>query len=775
VDAYDDVPRLLRCRGRRSDGIACDFEVVNNEATIEFKHGITAPSIRALLSCFGLKVLFADFLSEPGGDAASSSWFHVRVDPSSKYFNNVHCLIDDLAQQEEVANATYNDVAYTCGAPLPNNGYPGVASWQFTSNPAAIEMFGSAPAGAGDYYQFPNAQSRLRLGPSAGLSNLNTSDGAWYSAIADLENVGGSEVCVVIMDTGIDVDHPAFGSRTKASPADDYEGNIWTERKLVPVGGSKVARVVRTRVGMSASGGAGLKGDFIGSWMPEMPQPTVECNQLNSWKAQGNCPSGHEELQRTPSSPRLNLQGLPGQQYVVDRYKDDRAQEHNSEPCVVKFQARLGVPMQSGVDRDPPDPELCSAQTPEQWRVCSNSANDVCCGIRPDPLKHIDLRYRGHGHGTAAAGIVGARGRNGDATIGFGARHVKVMSAELRMVGDHRVDLASAIKCVVRLRRRHPAASGVKVVYMGFSVDASELDRRSALYALRGEMIKDAKGNDRLWIAPAGFSASGAVLSYPAAILWDKVGSAAPIKLKVGEVLPTVLGVSSVQWVNGSVSSDILTNYFTRDGRLDRRIYGVSGASAALVTTDVREAWYGRRWHYDRRRGNKYWRDQQWRDGVCASSTIRHGMRDLLGYAQDGGLTGPLGGPRSHGTVGFQVRGENDTFGLSGGGYYLSLSGESAGGYAGATSLFTGTSVAAAQIAALAGVLFSKHESANARAIASHIALSQQTSASGLIRGEESDGAFGYYVPGPRGAGRVAAPVDFLWALSNPPGTTRNL
>lgn len=370
-------------------------------------------------------------------------------------------------------------------------------------------------------------------------------------------------------------------------------------------------------------------------------------------------------------------------------------------------------------------------------------ASHAPTGSSPDPLKHIELRYQGCAHGTAMAGIIGAKANNGIGTVNASGDLALVLPARMEMVGDYKVALASA-PSIVKLITKNlspPSALGaevkVRTVYMGFAHKAGKRPKTmdDLLQAMRNDIKKS--GQTRLWVAPAGQSPQGEVdpkLAYPAAILKQRKSSAGSNPKD-----PTVLGVTSVDlsptdgWLHVSAS-----DYFSpRDGSgqylpLDRRAYQISAQDHFDGLMDVRDKWYSLKWRSNPVKSVMVAGYTKWDTGLEASGSA---------YAQ------------SIGTGGFTnvhlnwADGHNQTF---------------------------GTSVAAAQIAALSGALFSKFPDRTAAKISLHIQRSQSTL--GATHTETVDGHTYQLIqftsaPAGRGAGRIAGAVDVFLALTTDPPT----
>lgn len=780
-DPMADTPELIQCRTEGPDGAPEEFEVVQNEAFVEFDPCVPAGEIRSLLGAFGLDVLHAWFEPDASAPADSMSWFHVGVRPTSRYYCHVECLVPEIQKCKGVVRAGYNDVASLSAALFGPGQIPNVRSWV-------------TQASANEYYDTVYAQlSGARYTSAYFRARLASTDGAWYSAAADMgdENSSWADTCVVIMDTGVDLDHPDFGA--SGARREDYEGKIWTVNRDA-VDGQGMPVTNRVRVGISARKDHAIFNE-VGPWMPELGQPQFDCTKRQgdpSWIGTPACPDGFQDLQRAPSSPRP----VVPTGYVAELWKRRRGEE------ILESVARTVVDRASK-DPNPADPRLCLSSDPTKPVSCGKGvppgADAGCCGVPPDPLKFIDLRYRGCAHGTAMAGIIGARGSDGG-VVSFGSPRVKFISAQLRMVGHYRVDIASAVSCVKILRRTCPASAGYRVVYMGFSQDASRRSHASddgmmdtllkAMRKDRNDRKDGTRGHDRLWIAPAGFGGTGRLLSYPAAIHWKDIFT--PPGDPDAEGKPVVLGVTSVRW-SGEFLAPITGSFFSPkydskrkkiiddSGPVERRAYGISAVAGPVVTTDVRESWYGARWYYDPRRDDQDWKDQDLpemeggppRDPPNAKT---HTPRYLVGYAGDNKLTGDSD-PRNG--AGYRSRASDVVDGLGAGGYVSDGELSESMVKSNANVRVLGSSVAAAQVASLAGMLWAKHASdqfpPTAAKIAKHLVASYQTGDTSLKQGKDAEGKDTYTAAREQASGVVPAPVDFLWALENDFGSARRL
>jgi hypothetical protein len=446
-------------------GDTCMVEAVQNEALVSFAPSVRAPQIRSLFAGLGLGILQAWFDPKPHDPDASMSWFLVEILPGSRYRDQVGRLVEHLRSRCDVTNAGYSVVGRLCGTAL-------------YTNPATQP-------------NDKNLQRALNSGRGA-VVGLRLSS-AWYDAGADL---GGPKVpsCVVVMDTGIDVDHEDFGG-----PGDP----------------GQVFAIGQKRRGLAAG------------------RANRKFGEVRDFEAV------------PPNQPFDSQTGTYG------------------DPVPAS-----GAPINDGRD---------------------GTADTY------DPLKFLDLNFRGHGHGTVMAGVIAARSNNGRDVVGGGIDAVKVMSARLPMVGDHRVRVASAAALVRRLTTDfgRSVSGAVQVVYFGFAV--GDVVRSAAMDQLLQAMIADRKaGNDRLWVAPA-LNDSDSTLSYPAAILKqdrDKTTT------KPAGFLPAVLGVTGCSGPEFLAGSSTTNHGSRKDAKgnflpLDRAIYGVSAYQFWSDTLDARDQWYG--------------------------------------------------------------------------------------------------------------------------------------------------------------------------------------
>ncbi len=445
-------------------GECCEVEAIQNEAVVNFAPCVTAEAIRRLFHELGLEILQAWFDPQPCRPESSMSWFLVGVGPDSRFHRDVEGLVERLTALPCVVSAGYSSVAHAAAKPL----YPRTGPDDELFRIYETHYWGEI--------------RNLALAP-LGLVGLPS---AWYDEGADLGNAT-QKTCVVIMDSGVDVDHPEFGG-----PGDP--GSIY----------SLTRSGVERRQGLSSEKKHRDFGD-VGAFEAE---------------------------------PQQSIVGEPVR--------------------------AAGAPL----------------------------------GSAPDPLEFIDLQHEDHGHGTVMAGIIGARTNNKKLIASLGLDSVKIMSARLRMVGNGRYSVASAVPLVRLLTERH-SDPAVRVVYMGFSVDMAERD--GDMQDLFKAMKKDREaGNDRVWVAPAG-NRNGYALSYPAAILKKRRGKTTDEPL---ESLPAVIGVtgSSVYVEPWGFRGDTSTNFNGRQRKdggfdpLDRDIFGVSALTFWGDSLDVRDRWYGK--HY---------------------------------------------------------------------------------------------------------------------------------------------------------------------------------
>jgi hypothetical protein len=709
-------------------GECCRFQAVQNEAFVRFEPSVTDATIRCLFESLRVEICFAWHDVNRIGRRQALSWFHIEIRPDSRFHNDVAGLLDCVNARPDVIGAGYNDVARLCQTARFQPGeVPKDSLWSSELQ----DWISSDRSG----YAGVRLSSRDRAG-TIGL-------GAWYSTDADLCDEAEQSrcrtpsirdaVCVVVMDTGIDVDHPDFGLDSRT--ADVSPGAIFS------IGGARQGICVAKRTCVSGP---------IGPWRDELRQPPYACNNKTVGSFRNVCApdptkpndkAPFQDLNRAPSSPRLRIlptKGRPGEVQTVG-YKWPREQ----------------------VDPDPIDP------------------TDTKKGVAPDRLKYVNLRFRGHGHGTTLAGLIGARGRDGKGVTGFGASYVKIMSATMRMVGHHMVDTASAIKSVYVLTKSFSSTAGqpnaVKVVLMGFAQDAPSRDMttfithtgakvRRLMTDLRDAIQIDTLTSDRVWVAPASQDESkgNKELSYPAAILSPGVGQAT----ESGSTVPAVLGVTGATFDAGGVARAAHTNFFSPDGRPDLEVYGVSGAASGVVSTDVRDTWYGTRWAYDSNRKDPTWKRL-------------FGPDRLRGY---GGRTADENSPTATDTfnvAGYKMRGVADpTLGVPGkeSGRHISFPDENVTG----PNLAFGNSLAAAQIAALAGLLAARFPTLTGRGNVDHIRSNIVRSVSvvscsttipnvGCSDPTVSESDKFYFVDVGSSVGRVPPPVDFTSALETRP------
>lgn len=570
-------------------GAGCRVRAVQNEALITFAPGVRADRIRELMHEFGLVVFGAWYSGEERPSKLAMSWFHVGVLPTSSFHNRVGDLVECLDCLSEVEDASYNDVLEICQHP---------ATGLYQPYPPNDPVWGYEVSSS-------NTQNAYRkLGLYTKDAKPGDAQNAWSTdSPIDFFGPSPARIGVVVMDTGIDVDHEDFLTFKLFNefPPDNVVGSI-----------ADAQSDCRTMIYTSATG-------------------------------------------------------------------DD-------QDCADALSAgvRQGISVVRG---------LQFGDVP-QWEDYTTAEE----GRAIPELKSLDFNKEWHGHGTAMAGYIAAAGNNGAGTVGFGTPLVKVMSARMRMVSDRSVDAASTIlivKCLtskygrrttlvteqqggVTVTREVVRNTDLSVVYMGFAFDLPKRNAKiggsRSMKMLLAAMRADRRaGNDRVWIAPAANRGKGnhgaeGVLSYPAAILMDRAGAGGVLLSPGGaDANPAVLGVTGVDWSGSDPIVSPLSNYFTRKNTrgeydIDTGVYGVSGPISAQVSTlDPRDYFYK----------------------LSGSRTA--------GYAP---VTGD--NPNAH------------PHALARGGYIEAgeLGADSAGGSR--RKLPVGNSVAAAIVAALAGILMSK-------------------------------------------------------------------
>ena len=153
-------------------------QAVQNEAVIDFKPDTNATQIRQLLESLDLKIVSAWFEPDLSDFDSSVSWFHVRILPSSAYENDVAGLLEHLMTTGLVESAGHNDLIPLCTALFPNG---------------PNDNFVASPPSGTD----ANRSHLVREKLDAAWKNTNVTFGTQRS-------------CVVVMDTGIDAEHPDF-------------------------------------------------------------------------------------------------------------------------------------------------------------------------------------------------------------------------------------------------------------------------------------------------------------------------------------------------------------------------------------------------------------------------------------------------------------------------------------------------------------------------------------------------------------------------------------
>ena len=758
TDIQDDDPVVIQYSTVNPESGACVVhDAVANEALVRFSPTVTAAEIRNLFRTLHLEIYFAWYTPRPADRARSMSWFHVGVAPASPYYNDVAGLVRHLSARRDVENVSHNDVARVCSATDPQDFLYGP-----DKEPQDALYVGEANREPIYLHAVLASADKGRLG----------ADGAWYDRAAGMgpetgEGAARLPTCVVIMDTGIDIDHPDFGLTKQTD--DVATGQIYSisdhETTRPP---PEPPRSGVRRQGICAA----KKNCYCGPtdiWRRAVAQPVPDCTTIFSagtgtatstvWTAAGNCPDKKfTNLNRAPSSPRLKFRNGASK-----------------------------LPWNPDLDPDPCDLDQVIDLTKAKRvgrKYCKEDGRDR---VAPDALKYINLRFKGHGHGTAMASLVAAQ-HNTQGAVSFGTSYVKAMSATMRMVADFQVDVASAIKCVKMLQDNYGAlnaVTNVRTVLMAFAEDAAKRRRikrhgetgdSGAMDDLLAAIRLDAAENDRIWIAPASNKGGVDVLSYPAALL--RADAKVWTARATGD--PAILGVTGVKWgdpLEPTASSNYATvaqQFETGDPNNpvvthqlpDLDVYGISAWVESVYVMDVRERWYGGRWAYDVRQDSAEFRK-------------KYGPMRLYGYANAPDPKSGVGSAFPF--AGYEAR-TDDAVMVHSGDYWsvgVGISGASG------EEIRPANSVAAAQIAALAGIMFGKQPDRtqlNAATVRQRIMASFRTRLNG-IKGVTSAGAIydtgdssvteatrdatvAYFVQSTEdSARRVPPPIDFLAAL----------
>jgi hypothetical protein len=635
----DDDPELIRYEQVDEEtGTVDTLLAVQNEVLVDFHPCMSADDIRSLLCKLGLEVYHAWFSPKPDQPGSSISWFHLGVTDDSPFVNNVPALVTHFRSLPQVISAAMSDVATLCARLYDNNKIiPASQLWRFWFKPDD--------------------------GTGASMRNLTIRNSrlfaAWADDTADLGtmNAQATNCCVVVMDTGIDVDHEAFDSGA------DRAGQIYSKSGT------------STRDGIATN----KKCTFVGN--------------ITAW----------ESTPATPPAPTAPL------------------------------------------------------------------------GTTPDPLKFIDLRYRDHGHGTLMAGIIGGSDDAAFGAVSSGIKNVKVMSARISFAKG-KVRISDVICNIKQLSSTYSKTGGVlpenavRVVYLGFAIDANS--RPESMTQLLKAMVKDRKdgGTDRIWVAAAANNADADRMSYPAALLKMNRSRTTTTADLSGDEPPAVIGVTGVRAIDAGLASSTDsqyviedTNFVTGTAPYDPDVYGITGFTLWGDTTDVRDRWYGTQY---RSKGKKH--------NVPSAGLVSVGPEFNPG-ANPGSLT-DINSVYASGAyfTGFPAAKKYEHCIYIGGDYIdpslkcglgqrlVSTTYVVPGGYS------LGNSVAAAQIAALAGLLTIQNPKATARQIKDHIELHQLVGA-GAVAQTDSKGVsrlmIRYHKPNSIEVRRLPAPVDFLAAL----------
>ena len=88
---------------------------VDNEALVMFTPSTSAATIEELFEEVGVEIDSAWFAPNAGDPSIHMSWFHIRIDSESEYYDELPDLLDYLNGLECVDGAGYNDVGDACG------------------------------------------------------------------------------------------------------------------------------------------------------------------------------------------------------------------------------------------------------------------------------------------------------------------------------------------------------------------------------------------------------------------------------------------------------------------------------------------------------------------------------------------------------------------------------------------------------------------------------------------------------------------------------------
>ena len=139
------------------------LQYIANEAMVNFKSTTTAEVIEDLFEGLNLAIEGAWFEPNTSEPSAHISWFHVRIEPSSSYYDNTAGLISYLQ---------------------------GLATVDFAEFNSLMKFEGWPPEGGEEDEYYDDQVEFIRLG----------ADQAW-------ETETGNGICIVIMDSGVDVLH----------------------------------------------------------------------------------------------------------------------------------------------------------------------------------------------------------------------------------------------------------------------------------------------------------------------------------------------------------------------------------------------------------------------------------------------------------------------------------------------------------------------------------------------------------------------------------------